>query len=221
MMGDRDYRQLIEKAIDSIGKDIEPKVEDPKDANTIYLHEVVRCLRRSYYDRTDPLDSQKTGFGNMMSGLLQKMKYGGGEEEFAIEEIKLKGRTDMIVDDAVFIFRSATELPDVPLASDILFLNACQWIFNKNEGLVVYITPDGKEGSFSLTKDKKMFEEIIRRVRVLNDLIKEKKVPIIEPSIECSSCQYYERCYIKQKLGQQIDIHELFGMKKSNKNIEK
>ncbi len=221
MMGDRDYRQLIKNAIESISKDIEPKVENPNDANTIYLHEVVRCLRRSYYDRTDPLDSQKTGFGNMMSGLLQKMKYGGGEVEFAIEEIKLKGRTDMIVDDAVFIFRTAFELPDVPLSSDVLYLNACQWIFNKIEGIIVYITPDGKEGSFSLTKEKKMFEEIIRRVRVLNDLLKEKKVPIIEPSIECSSCQYYERCFIKQKIGQQINIHELFGLKKSNKNIEK
>ena len=31
MMGDRDYRHLIKNAIDSISKDIEPKVEDPKE----------------------------------------------------------------------------------------------------------------------------------------------------------------------------------------------
>lgn len=221
MMGDRDYRQLIKNAIDSISKDIEPMVDDPKDAKTIYLHEVVRCLRRSYYDRTDPVELQKTSFRNMMSGLLQKMQYGGGEEEFSLEEIKLKGRADMIVDDAMFIFRSATELPDIPFSSDVLYLNACLWIFNKMEGVIVYITPDGKEGSFSLAKDKKMFEEIIRRVRVLNDLLEEKKVPILEPSKECSSCQYYERCYIKQKFGQQITIHDLFGLKKSTKNSEK
>ena len=30
MMGDRDYRQLIKNAIESIGRDIEPKI-DPKD----------------------------------------------------------------------------------------------------------------------------------------------------------------------------------------------
>jgi len=51
MMGDRDYRQLIKSAIESIGRDIEPKI-DPKDTKTIYIHEVVRCLRRSYSDRT-------------------------------------------------------------------------------------------------------------------------------------------------------------------------
>jgi len=101
-----------------------------------------------------------------------------------------------------------------------LYLNACMWIFNKIEGVIVYITPDGKEGSFSLTKEKKMFEEIVRRVRVLNDLLNEKKVPILEPSTECSSCQYYERCFVKQKIGKQITINDLFGLKKTSKNIE-
>ena len=219
-MGDRDYRQLIKNAIESISKDTVPKVDDPKDDKTIHLHEVVRCLRRSYFDRTDPIDVQKTSFSNMMSGLLQKMKYGGGEGEFSVEEIKLKGRADMIVDDAMFIFRSASELPEIPFSSDILYLNACLWIFNKIEGVIVYIAPDGKEGSFSVSKDKKMFEEIIRRVRVLHDLLGEKKLPILEPSNECSSCQYYEKCYIKQKIGQQITLHDLFGLK-SSKNIEK
>jgi CRISPR-associated exonuclease Cas4 len=221
MMGDRDYRQLIKNAIDSISKDIEPKVEDPKDSKIIYLHEVVRCLRRSYFDRVDPVDIQKTGFGNLMSGLLQKMKYGGGESEFSLDEIKLKGRADMIVDDAIFIFRSENELPEIPFSTDVLYLNACMWIFNKIEGVIVYLTPDGKEGSFSLTKEKKMFEEVVRRVRVLNDLLNEKKVPILEPSTACSSCQYYERCFVKQKIGKQITMHELFGLKGSSKNIEK
>jgi CRISPR-associated exonuclease Cas4 len=221
MMGDRDYRQLIKNAIDSISKDIELKVEDPKDTKTIYLHEVVRCLRRSYFDRVDPLEVQKTGFGNLMSGLIQKMKYGGGESEFSLDEIKLKGRADMIVDDAMFIFRSANELPEIPFSVDVLYLNACMWIFNKIEGVIVYITPDGKEGSYSLTKEKKMFEEVVRRVRVLNDLLNEKKVPILEPSTECSSCQYYERCFVKQKIGKQITMHNLFGLKSTSKNIEK
>ena len=211
-MGDRDYRQLIKNAIDSISKDIEPKVDDPKDNKTIYLHEVVRCLRRSYYDRTDPQVTQRTSFSNLMSGLLQKMEYGGSDKEYELGEIKLKGRADMIVDDAIFIFRSAKELPEVPFSSDVLYLNTCIWIFNKIEGIIVYITPDGKEASYSLTKNKKMFEEVVRRVRVLNDLLKEKKVPILEPSQECSECQYYERCFIKQKMGKQISIHNLFGM---------
>ena len=88
------------------------------------------------------------------------------------------------------------------------------WIFKKDEGIVVYLTPDGKEESFSLSKENKMFEELVRRVRVLKDLLEEKKVPILEPSIECSSCQYYERCFVKQKIGKEIKIEEMFGLSK-------
>lgn len=217
-MGDRDYRHLIKQAIDSIGRDVEPKIEDVKDNKTIHLHEVNRCLRRSYYDRIEPLDPQSTSFTNLMSGLLQKMSYGGGPGEFSIEDIKLKGRVDMILDDAILIFRTATQIPETPFSVDVLYLNGCMWIFDKIEGIIVYMTSDGKEGSFSLNKDKGMFEETIRRVRVLHDLLEEKKIPILEPSHECSSCQYFERCYIKQKIGRQITLHELLGLKKESKN---
>jgi CRISPR-associated exonuclease Cas4 len=219
MMGDRDYRQLIKNAIEHIGKDLEPKIE-PKDINTIYLHEVVRCLRRSYYDRTDPIEVERTNFSNLLSGLLQKMDYGGKEGEFLIENIKLRGKADMIVDDAIIIFRSTLEIPENPFSSHLLFLNACMWIFKKVEGVVVYLTSDGREASFSLSKDNKMFEELVRRVRVLNELLGEKKIPILEPSEECLSCQYYERCFIKQKMGKQINIPDLFGLKKSSKKNE-
>lgn len=219
MMGDRDYRHLIKNAIDSIGRDIEPKI-DPKDNKTIFIHEVVRCLRRSYFDRVEPQEVKRTSFNNLMTGLLQKMEYGGKEGEFAIEDITLKGKADMIVDDAIIIFRSTLQVPENPWAADLLYLNSCMWIFNKVEGIVVYMTSDGKEASFSLTKEKKMFEEIVRRVRVLKDLLEEKKVPILEPSVECSSCQYYERCFVKQKIGKQINIQELFGISKSSKNDE-
>jgi len=219
MMGDRDYRQLITHAIESIGRDIEPKI-DTKDNKTIYIHEVVRCLRRSYYDRTEPIEVTRTSFNNLMTGLLQKMEYGGKEGEYSIDDITLKGKADMIVDDAAIIFRSTMKEPESPFALDLLYLNACMWIFKKIEGVIVYLTPDGKETSFSLTKQNKMFEELVRRVRVLKDLLEEKKVPILEPSIECSSCQYYERCFIKQKLGREIKIEELIGFGKSSKNNE-
>ena len=213
MMGDRDYRQLIKNAIESIGRDIEPKI-DSKDNKTIHIHEVVRCLRRSYYDRTEPIELKRTNFNNLMTGLLQKMEYGGKEGEYSIEDITLKGKADMIVDDAVIIFRSTTLAPESPFALDLLYLNACMWIFKKDEGIVVYLTPDGKEESFSLIKENKMFEELVRRVRVLKDLLEEKKVPILEPSIECSSCQYYERCFVQQKIGKEIKIEEMFGLRK-------
>ena len=211
MMGDRDFRKIIKSAVESIGKELDIQI-DSKDIQTIHLHEVVQCLRRSYYDRVDPQEIERRGFNELLSGLLRKLEYGSEPKEFAIEDINLKGQVDMIVDDTILLFRpAATELEN-PLANDVLYLNACMWIYDKDDGVVVYISGDRKETTFSLTRNKKMFEEIIRRVRVLNDLLKEQKLPILEPSTECSECQYYERCYMKKKNSKQVSLAEMLGM---------
>lgn len=212
-MGDRDYRALIKNAIDSIGKEVELQI-NKSDIKTIHLDEVVRCLRRSYYDRVEPKEIERIGFTDLVGDLLRSKGYGSKISEFEIDELKLKGQTDMIVDDVVFVFRSADKLPEDPIAHDLLYLNACMWIFDKKEGILVYLTGDKKEASFSLSRDKKMFEEVIRRIRVLHDLLKEKKVPILEPSDECNNCQYYEKCYIKQKIAKSISLKDLVGFNK-------
>lgn len=214
MMGDRDYRSLIKNAIDSIGRELEVNI-DAADINKIHLKETTQCLRRSYYDRVEPIEIERRGFNELIGGLLRKLQYGTQPKEFDIEDIKLKAQADMVVDDAILLFRSAQEVIETPRAGDILFLNACMWIYDKPDGIIVYITGDRKESSFSLTKNKKMFEEVIRRVRVLNNLLNEKKTPIVEPSEDCSDCQYYQRCFMKKKEGKQITLSELIGFKKS------
>lgn len=217
MMGDRNYRQIITDALKHISHDTAPKI-DPHDKKTIHLYEVVRCLRRSYYDRTDPQESQTIeSFNTLIGSLLQKTPYGSRDGEFSIGEIKLKGQADMIVDDIVFIFKTADEELQDPYARDILYLNACLWIYNKVEGIIVYLNKKGGEFSFSLTRGKNMFEETIRRVKVFSDLLSENKVPILEPSPECMTCQYYEKCFIKKKEGSTISIKQLVGFKDKEK----
>jgi CRISPR-associated exonuclease Cas4 len=152
-----------------------------------------------------------------MGGLLRKVSYGSTSGEFALDDIKLKIRADMVVDDVVIIFQTVTKLPENPLPSDALYLNACLWILNKEEGVIIYLTAEGNESSFSMSRDKKMFEESIRRVRVLSNLLEEKKTPIIEPSSECTTCQYYEECYIKKRKSASISLESLLGLKDQNK----
>ncbi len=210
MMGDRDFRSIVENAISSIGKELNIEI-DSADIQTIHLHEVVQCLRRSYYDRIDPLEIERRGFSDLLSGLLRRLQYGSEPKEFAIEDIRLKGQVDMLVDDSIMLFRGTAGELDNPLANDVLYLNACMWIYDKSDGIIVYITGDKKESTFSISRNKKMFEEIIRRVRVLNDLLKEQKIPILEPSTECSECQYYERCFMKKKNAKHLDLAEMLG----------
>lgn len=210
-MGDRDFRSIIQNAIESIGKELEIEV-DSKDIQTIHLKEVVQCLRRSYYDRVEPQEIERRGFNELLSGLLRKLQYGSEPKEFAVDDINLKGQADMIVDGSILLFRSAMDELENPVANDVLYLNACMWIYDKDDGIIVYITGDRKETTFSLTRNKKMFEEVIRRVRVLNDLLKEQKIPILEPSMDCSDCQYYERCFTKKKNTKQTSLAEMLGM---------
>ena len=209
--GDRDYKQIVRDAIDSIGEDIEFKI-DAKDNSTIYLQETVKCLRRSFYDRTDPLETEQTQFNKVLGGLFRKMKSQASIGNYDMDGgLALKGQVDMIKDDVVLIFRSIDKFPENPMPVDILYVNACMWMFEKIEGVIVYITPDGKEDSFVTNRNQRMFEEVIRRTKVFHDLLNEKKVPIIEPSRDCQDCQYYERCYIRKKEGKTITIASLFG----------
>ena len=215
MMGDRDFRSIIQNAIKSIGDELEIGI-DSKDIQTIHLKEVVQCLRRSYYDRIEPLEIERRGFNELLSGLLRKLQYGSEPKDFAVDDVKLKGQADMIVDGSILLFRSALDELENPASNDVLYLNACMWIYNMDDGIIVYITGDRKETTFSLTRNKKMFEEVIRRVRVLNDLLKEQKTPILEPSTECSDCQYYERCFTKKKNTKQVSLAEMLGMGKKD-----
>ena len=217
VVGDRDYKQIVRDAIDSIGEDVQLKF-DTKNPNIIYLHEATKCLRRSFYDRTEPLETEQTQFNKVLGGLFRKMKSQATIGKYEMDGgLALKGQVDMIEDDVVMIFRAVNRYPENPLPVDILFVNACMWMFDKIEGVVVYITPDGKEESFVTNKNQKMFEEVIRRTKVFHDLIERRntepkaKPPIIEPSMDCLDCQYYERCYIRKKEGKQITLSSLFG----------
>ena len=215
MMGDKDFRIVVKNAVDSIAREVEIQI-DAKDIQTIHLSEVVQCLRHSYYDRIDPKEVERTGFNDLLAGLLRKLQYGSESKEFAIDDIQLRGQADMIADDYIILFRPTDSEPKTPKSTDLLYLNACMWIYGKAEGMIIYISGDEEESTFSVTRDKKMFEEVIRRVRVLNDLLKEQKTPILEPSEECTRCQYYQRCFITKKNAKQLTLAEMLGLSKKD-----
>jgi len=210
-MGDRDYRRIITDVLERIGHDT--KQETEKDNKIIRFSEIARCLRRSYFDRVDPLEQKGLRFSDLFRELIRKMPYGSIPGEFSLDGIKLKVQADMLVDDIIIIFRPVPKLPEKLIPSDALYLNACLWILKKTDGIVVYLAENGDEISFTLIRDNKMFEESIRRVKILNSLLEEKKVPVLEPSLECNTCQYYEKCYVKEKKAVSFSIESLLGFK--------
>ena len=211
MMGDRDFRTVIKNAIESVGKELDYKI-DLENVNKIHVNEVTKCMRRSYYDRTDPAEPERTRFSDLLGGMFRTLDYGSIPATYDLKNgISLEAQSDMIADDVVMIFRSVGKFPEDPFAKDILYLNACLWIYNKVDGIIVYIDGVGNEASFALTKDKKMFEELVRRVQTFRTLVNEKKVPQVEPSTECSTCQYYERCFGKKKRNERDLVQQILG----------
>ena len=128
--GDRDYKQVVKDAFDSIDDVVSLKI-DTKDINTIYLHEATKCLRRSFYDRMDPLETEQTQFNKVLGGLFRKMKSNATVGKYDLDGgLALKGQADMIKDDVVLLFRSIDMFPQNPLPVDMLYVNACMWMFN-------------------------------------------------------------------------------------------
>jgi CRISPR-associated exonuclease Cas4 len=138
--------------------------------------------------------------------------------EYKIDSLALEVNADMVMANEFIVrFEIVPALPEVPHPQHMLYLNACLFALNKDEGLLIYVTEDGKMVTFSVTKNSRMFEEIVRRARVLSTLLKENRVPIVEPSNICTTCKYFERCYARKKIkdeGSGFILEEIFKPKK-------
>jgi CRISPR-associated exonuclease Cas4 len=216
MLGDIDIRRMIEKTIDKIYDDLQDV--DKRNPDRIHALEVSRCTRLSYYERKDPLRDDKTA---RMSILLKdsiRRTFNNIRGEYKVNNLILEVNADMVINEEFILrFEVVANLPEIPHPRDLLYLNACLFAFNKSDGIIMYINLEGKTIGFSVTKNNRMFEEIIRRTRVLNTLLRESKVPIVEPSDLCLTCKYYQRCYYREKKTSNFSLETLLGLgKKEN-----
>ena len=216
MLGDIDIRRMIEKTIDKIYDDFQNV--DKRNPDRIHALEVSRCTRLSYYERKDPLRDDETA---RMAILLKdsiRRTFNNIRGEYKVDNLILEVNADMVINEEFILrFEVVANLPEIPHPRDLLYLNACLFAFNKSDGIIMYINLEGKTIGFSVTKNNRMFEEIIRRTRVLNTLLKESKVPIVEPSDLCLTCKYYQRCYYREKKTSNFSLETLLGLgKKGN-----
>ena len=214
MLGNRDVRRVLEKALDKIYEDTSQKIckDDP---DRISANEASRCTRLSYYERKDSLPSDNSTRISflLMEGLRRLFNNVRGE--YKANNLILEVAADMIINSEFIVrFEVVVNLPEIPHPRDLLYLNACLFAFNKSEGILIYISGEGKTIEYSVTKNNRMFEEILRRARVLSTLLKENKVPIVEPSDFCLNCKYYERCYSREMKNSSLSLENLLGLEK-------
>ena len=196
MLGGRNFHKIIEDELIKASKEL------PFDYDTsgIHVSEITRCSRLSYFERVDPyVDESSNALRNIFRGSITRMLK-GKTKHYKIEDLTIYATADLIISDDVIVnFVPVSKLPDYPHPNDLLYTNACLFIFEIQSGFIVYFTPDGKFVEFSVSESKRMFEQVVRRARILHLLLKEKKTPVVEPSELCFACKYYQRCFGQQK----------------------
>jgi CRISPR-associated exonuclease Cas4 len=217
MLGGKDLREVIEDAIDDRYKNLSVKI-DKTNPDRIHAIEASGCTRFAYYERKDslPSDNATKIFSLLGNGMRHSLNNTPGQ--YKVDTLVLEVNVDMIIANEYIVrFEIVTTLPEVPHPQHMLYLNACLFAFNKDEGFLIYMTAEGKTVEFSVTKNNRMFEEIVRRAKVLSTLLKENRVPIVEPSDLCMSCKYFERCYARKKVKEESSgfiLEEIFKPKK-------
>jgi CRISPR-associated exonuclease Cas4 len=190
--------------IEEVFADLNPNLVDEAK---ISVEESSGCIRNAYYDRKNPAERTHK---QMVSALMEKGAMSVLERPVEGElgvagNIKLVGRADRVEDDVVMMFRRVEALPEIPSAEHFIQLNAHLYMFEKNEGVIIYFDNEGNEAEYIVPKNEKLFKETSRRARILNTLLKNNIIPAIEPSPKCNDCAHNEKCYYssedKQKWG--------------------
>lgn len=196
MLGGRNFHKLIEDELIKASKEL----TSGYDQSGIHVSEITRCSRLSYFERIDPfVDESSNALRNIFRGSVTKL-LNGKTKQYKIDDLIIYATVDLLVsNDLVVNLIPVSKLPDYPHPNDLLYTNACMFIFEIHGGFIVYFTPDGKFAEFSVAPSKRMFEQVVRRARILHLLLKEKKTPVVEPSEFCFSCKYYQRCFGQQK----------------------
>lgn len=196
MLGGRNFHKLIGDELIKISK----KLTLDYDSNGIHVSEITRCTRLSYFERMDPfVDEYSNALSNIFKGSLTKL-LNGITREYKVDDLTIYATVDLMIDnDMIINFVPVSKLPEYPHPNDLLYTNASMFIFDIQGGFIVYFTPEGKFVEFSVSESKRMFEQVIRRARILYLLLKEKKTPVVEPSELCFSCKYFQRCFGQQK----------------------
>ncbi len=215
MLGDRDLRKIIEKTVDKTYDSLDTISHN--DPSSIHVLEACRCTRLSYYERRD--STTASDYDAKVSILLKdgiRRSFSNVNGEYKIDNLTIRGTADAIIDDHVLRFELVAKLPQTPHPRDLLYLNACLFVFNKDQGILIYVIPEGHTLEFFVIKNNRMFEDVVRRARILSTLLKENRVPIIEPSDLCLSCKYFERCYSKEAKISSFSLENLFGRGKKD-----
>jgi len=187
----------------------------------IHVHEVVQCLRKSYYERKyyskryEHISDTKSvilGLGlavhEALENIFSRVLGAECEKEFvktvyiAGNDIKVVGTVDLWINGTVVDLKTVNKIPDRPYDHHILQLQMYMWLTDTDTAYVVYICKrDGRVRVHGVVRDQRVIDRLIDRVAVFYKHLRDDTVPPPEETILCKYCEYSLDCFANGKSG--------------------
>ncbi len=196
----------VKRILAAIEKAIMLEVSELTSAppNVIWVTEVSRCIRQSFYSRIYLKSLDFSAAYTILRGrllhevVLKNMpigvtEIGEGTRSVVVEgatgRVEIRGRADMIVGDYVVDLKTSERAPE-KLPEE--YRNQVQLymdLYGKSKGLVVYITRDGLR-YFYEERDEERISRLKEKALKLSMALKENKLPEPEVGAWCRWCAW-------------------------------
>jgi len=183
--------------------------------NEIHVHEIVQCLRKSYYQRkyysseyTHLSDTKCVilGLGILVHRAIEELfsQMLGSTSEKVYEKVitvngveyKLVGTVDIAFDDTIVDIKTVNKIPDRPYDHHYYQLQLYMYLTGVHKAYVVYICKkDGRVKVFDIIRDQRTIDLLLERFSYYAVCLSSDTVPRAEESYLCRYCEYSLKCF--------------------------
>ena len=188
--------------------------EEHRKENTVYITQVLQCLRRSYYEIKHGIDpSYKLNKHILIGSAIHKYieylvnKYRDKLDmyievekhvEFEYGKYKVVGRADIVTKDEVWEIKVVSKTYKLPSLLHITQANIYAYLLQKPVFRLVYIR-DRNIDEFVYGVSDRLVDMFFNRLNTLIIYLEQNAEPPREEDFWCSTCPYKYRC-IQKKL---------------------
>lgn len=172
-------------------------------SNVVRVTELVQCLLKSWLERVHGYSPSDRKLVVLVLGddvhYLMSARFPLGEGEVRVEKeyrgVKIRGRVDRILGDAVLEFKTASRVPLSPLDHHVDQLQLYLWLTGRRRGFIVYVSKvSGEVRVFEVVKDEERISELLDRALTLSKSLREGIRPKPESGWLCKFCEYKHGC---------------------------
>ncbi len=176
------------------------------DSTKISVSEALQCLRRSFYDRTNPMCSINIASMEIGTAVHRAVLERLADYGFVIEvpvskrygDVTIVGRVDAyhpdldVIIELKVVSKKVDEPPKEHMAQVSIYMD----IVGCRRGYIAYLSTDPRKPLwvYEVRKNRHLVDWVVERARKLSHHLREGTEPLPEPSPLCAFCPYASMC---------------------------